>query len=68
MIRPRPLLRGLGAHSLGLPSADPQAVRYDYTDKKVYIYAQYDSSAGDYHVRIEAKDSATNADVLNPGV
>ena len=48
------------------PSADPQAVRYDSTDKKVYIQALYDQSAGDYHVRIEAKDSVTGADVLNP--
>ena len=49
----------------GLPANDTNAVRYDYSSGRVIIHSVIDSSAGDYHVRIEAIDNSNQSELVS---
>jgi hypothetical protein len=42
-----------------LPTDDANCIQFDNTARKATVYSTKASSAGDYHIRIEANDRAT---------
>lgn len=42
-----------------LPTDDANCIQFDHTAREATVYSTKASSAGDYHIRIEANDRAT---------
>merc|ERR1712183_1160520 len=49
-----------------LPTDDADCIQFDNTAREATIYSTKASSAGDYHIRIEANDRATGETKVAP--